>query len=214
MSILAAAGLTAGANLVGGLIGASESRRAAERNANLQREFAQHGVRWRVQDAQAAGIHPLAALGMSPTEATPVHVGANPAAGIPKAADKMFDAVLQEKVQSGRLRAYETMEAKYRAGIKQMEAESMHMNLLEQKENFTKGIRGKKGESRLNPKNLYTYAKDPHSGKIFAIPIQDVGEGTDSSVAKGVFYYGNVRDHGKNIFDWMESGAGNFVERR
>lgn len=30
---------------------------------NAQREFAQHGVQWRADDARAAGIHPLAAIG-------------------------------------------------------------------------------------------------------------------------------------------------------
>jgi len=33
-----------------------------ERNTALQREFAQHGIRWRVEDAKAAGLHPLYAL--------------------------------------------------------------------------------------------------------------------------------------------------------
>lgn len=33
-----------------------------ERNLAAQREFAQHGVRWRVDDARAAGLHPLFAL--------------------------------------------------------------------------------------------------------------------------------------------------------
>lgn len=32
-------------------------------NRDLQREFAQNGIRWRVADAEAAGLHPLAALG-------------------------------------------------------------------------------------------------------------------------------------------------------
>lgn len=32
-------------------------------NIELQREFAQNGIRWKVADAMAAGIHPLAALG-------------------------------------------------------------------------------------------------------------------------------------------------------
>lgn len=35
----------------------------ANRNIDAQREFAQHGVRWRVEDAKAAGLHPLFALG-------------------------------------------------------------------------------------------------------------------------------------------------------
>lgn len=39
------------------------SREQFDRNEALQREFAQNGIRWRVGDAQAAGIHPLFALG-------------------------------------------------------------------------------------------------------------------------------------------------------
>lgn len=48
---------------------------AAKANAALQKEFAQHGVRWKVRDAKAAGLHPLAALGMQPVQATPVYQG-------------------------------------------------------------------------------------------------------------------------------------------
>lgn len=45
--------------------------------AQLQREFAQNGIQWRVRDAQAAGIHPLYALGGSGASYSPsaVHVG-------------------------------------------------------------------------------------------------------------------------------------------
>lgn len=38
-------------------------REINEKNLQQQREFAQSGVRWKVADAQAAGLHPLAALG-------------------------------------------------------------------------------------------------------------------------------------------------------
>jgi len=41
---------------------AASAREQGERNAALQREFAQHGIRWRVEDAKAAGLHPLYAL--------------------------------------------------------------------------------------------------------------------------------------------------------
>jgi len=41
------------------------------RNEALQREFAQHGVRWRVEDAKAAGVHPLFALGGSGASYSP-----------------------------------------------------------------------------------------------------------------------------------------------
>lgn len=56
-----------GAGLVANLFNANENRESAERTAAMnianQKEFAQHGVRWKVADAQAAGLHPLAALG-------------------------------------------------------------------------------------------------------------------------------------------------------
>lgn len=51
------------------------SREDQTRQENLQREFAQNGVQWRVEDAARAGIHPLYALGSngatySPTSLT------------------------------------------------------------------------------------------------------------------------------------------------
>lgn len=64
----------AAGSLLGGIFSDRSSRRAAddvnrqqresvsESNA-LQREFAQSGIRWRVEDAKAAGLHPLYAIG-------------------------------------------------------------------------------------------------------------------------------------------------------
>lgn len=40
-------------------------------NLELQREFAQHGIQWKVNDAISAGIHPLAALGADTMSFTP-----------------------------------------------------------------------------------------------------------------------------------------------
>lgn len=45
-------------------------------NIQLQKDFAQQGIRWKVEDAKAAGIHPLYALGASTTSFSPVSVGA------------------------------------------------------------------------------------------------------------------------------------------
>lgn len=47
-------------------------RDIANQNIALQREFAQMGIRWRVDDARAAGIHPLAALGASGASFNPI----------------------------------------------------------------------------------------------------------------------------------------------
>lgn len=62
-----------------GFIGAKNSADATNRanvaNEEMQREFAQNGLRWKVEDAKAAGLHPLAALGASGYSASPSHVG-------------------------------------------------------------------------------------------------------------------------------------------
>lgn len=70
MSILGAiAGI--GGSIVDSIFGNS----AAEKQADLQKEFAKNGVRWKVEDAKRAGIHPLYALGAQTTAYSPVSVG-------------------------------------------------------------------------------------------------------------------------------------------
>lgn len=45
-----------------------DQERIRQENVAREREFAQHGLRWRVNDARAAGISPLAALGASTSQ--------------------------------------------------------------------------------------------------------------------------------------------------
>lgn len=73
----------AGAQLIGGLLGRQSAKEANEANARnaanniaLQREFAQNAIQWKVQDAEKAGLHPLAALGANTMSFSPVSVGA------------------------------------------------------------------------------------------------------------------------------------------
>lgn len=47
------------------------SREAEDRSNAMQKEFAQNGVTWRVQDAERAGVHPLYALGASGASYSP-----------------------------------------------------------------------------------------------------------------------------------------------
>lgn len=60
---------------VGSIVGAgmSGANAAAINQANYehQKEFAQNGIRWKVADAKAAGLHPLAALGAQTSSYTP-----------------------------------------------------------------------------------------------------------------------------------------------
>ena len=61
----------AAGSVVGGLLGNAASAQASEQNYQAQKEFAQNGIRWRVADAKAAGLHPLAALGAQTPGYTP-----------------------------------------------------------------------------------------------------------------------------------------------
>lgn len=53
-----------------------------EKDRELQREFAQSGIRWKVDDAKAAGIHPLYALGANTVSYAPSPVGIVPEDGL------------------------------------------------------------------------------------------------------------------------------------
>lgn len=74
--------LSAGTTLLGGFLNRSETAKNnqrqlenAEANRALQLKFAQEGIRWKVNDAKDAGIHPLYALGAQTTSFSPVSLG-------------------------------------------------------------------------------------------------------------------------------------------
>lgn len=70
--------ISAASSLVGGLLNKkseaqarADTKAAAAEERAQQKEFAQQGIQWRVADAQAAGVHPLYALGASIPTYTP-----------------------------------------------------------------------------------------------------------------------------------------------
>lgn len=67
--------VSAGVNWFQGNENRKSQEAIAAQNIAAQREFAQMGIRWKVADAQAAGLHPLAALGASTNSFAPVSVG-------------------------------------------------------------------------------------------------------------------------------------------
>lgn len=81
--------IPAAATIIGGLINKRAQSKANQANAQMaaqnieqQREFAQNGVRWKVEDAKRAGIHPLYALGAQTHSFSPVSVGAGAETGL------------------------------------------------------------------------------------------------------------------------------------
>lgn len=74
-ALIAGAAIGAGSSLLGGAIEADQARSISNRQMDLQKEFAQYGIQWKVADAKAAGIHPLAALGANTVSYSPISVG-------------------------------------------------------------------------------------------------------------------------------------------
>lgn len=69
--VTTAAVISAGSNILGGLMG----RKNANAANDMSREFAQNGISWKVADAKRAGIHPLYAIGASTAMPAPVSAG-------------------------------------------------------------------------------------------------------------------------------------------
>lgn len=86
-----------GAGLLGGALGefgannrSEESLAFAREQMAQQREFAQQGVRWRVADAKAAGVHPLYAMGAQVTPYSSVNFSSeSPSYGMAQAVSDM-----------------------------------------------------------------------------------------------------------------------------
>jgi hypothetical protein len=98
-----------GASLGSALLGASSERdaqRRAEQQAQLerdtQREFAQNGIRWKVEDAKQAGIHPLYALGANTVAYNPVAINDTPSNAMANMGQDLSRAINATRTQSER----------------------------------------------------------------------------------------------------------------
>lgn len=131
--------ISAGASLIGSKMSADAQNKAARLNAivqaqenaanrawneqmfdkqtAIQREFAQSGIQWRADDARAAGLHPLAAMGAqtqsfsanvgqsSPSTATPF-AGASMGAGFAAAGADISRALQATRTEDQRVDAF------------------------------------------------------------------------------------------------------------
>lgn len=106
--------INAGANLIGGIFN-RDAQATANENAryqaaidrDLQKEFAQHAIQWKVSDARAAGVSPYAALGVPGASSTPISIGSVPETGIGDALSSMGANLgnVANKVSTGGQRA-------------------------------------------------------------------------------------------------------------
>lgn len=109
--------------LAGGMINATTSKKIAREQMRLQKEFAQNGIQWRVDDAKKAGLHPLYAIGASGASYTPVsqdssamgNAVADAGAYLGKAVDQAIDKPTQKAL------AQENLEFQRRMQFNQLE---------------------------------------------------------------------------------------------
>lgn len=90
---LVGTGISALSSIIGGSMKNDAAEKIAAQNIANQREFAQKGIQWKVQDAKAAGIHPLFALGASTNSFSNVVGGEGLGEGIEKAGQDIGRAV-------------------------------------------------------------------------------------------------------------------------
>lgn len=98
--------ISAGANLLGGVLGQNKQDKIAKQNIQLQKDFAQHGIQWKVEDAKAAGLHPLAALGAQTSSFSPVSVGDSITPSLSAAGQDLSRAVNSTRTDQQRADAY------------------------------------------------------------------------------------------------------------
>lgn len=104
--------LAAGASLAGGFLSSQANSSAAQQQYEWQKQFAKNAIRWKVEDANKAGVHPLFALGANTTSFSPVSVGdTNPYQGMASAGQDLSRAFAATKTSDERafsLRVAET----------------------------------------------------------------------------------------------------------
>lgn len=115
--------LAAGASLLGTFLGNRQREEGQSKEMAAQKEFAQHGLRWRVEDAKAAGIHPVYALGFNGPTYSPVGLGQNDtAAGFSDAGQSIGRAIDATRTEQERQSVRAQMTE--RLGVERMQLEN------------------------------------------------------------------------------------------
>lgn len=125
--------LSMGSDLYGGYMSNEFAADQSLAAANLQREFAQMGIQWRVQDAMKAGIHPLAALGASTHSGQPTIVGDSMGPAIARAGQTLADRITQkyERQIHERMQVAQLENAKREGMILDRQARNLDQDYIE-----------------------------------------------------------------------------------
>lgn len=116
----------AGVSYLGGKKDREFARDQQTLEAQRQEQFARMGVRWRVEDAEAAGVHPLYALGGSGATYTPSPINANFGETFARMGQNFTRAAAAQMTQEQRDMAMEQL-ANLRAQRARTEAETIEI---------------------------------------------------------------------------------------
>lgn len=165
--LTSAAAISGAAAIAGGLINDRSNRRQASADRAMQREFAQYGIRWRVEDAKKAGIHPAVALGASVNGAQPTQIGSQIGDGIERAGRAYLDAKLQSEVTQSDLNQAQINETDSRTALNVEQLNSMKLDAI----------------SRGNIRPLYKLWKDNVTGmgKVWVID-EEAAQGMQGTI--------------------------------
>ena len=91
-------------SILGGILGSSSKKKESQLEYERQKEFAQHGIRWKVEDAKQAGIHPLYAVG-APTTTYAAQAATGTDYGLAQAGQDIGRAIDAKRTHSERDKA-------------------------------------------------------------------------------------------------------------
>lgn len=115
--------ISSASSLIGGGLNAITSKQAGDREYARQQEFAQNGIRWRVEDAKAAGIHPIFAVGANtPTYSPQAAVGTD--YGLSTAGQNISRAIETKQTARERQEMNDLQKALVAAQIRRTDAET------------------------------------------------------------------------------------------
>jgi len=167
--------IAAGANIVGGLMGANSAKKAAKQEYKHQKEFAQNGIQWKAEDARAAGISPLFAMGAPAVSYAPVSSGStNPLSGLASAGQDISRAVDATSSQSQRLDVFTKAAQQLQLQRMGLENELLGSQLAKSRQAPQPGI--------PSPGERYYVEGQPDSGLVKPSPlVQDTPVKRESS---------------------------------
>lgn len=115
--VVASALISGAGSLAGGFVDNYFNEKATDKAWKRQKKVLQNQVQWRVADAVAAGLHPLAALGMSPADGPSVGLGSSLGAGLSDMGQSVGRAAEAMLTPESKLTARMALLAEERAGL-------------------------------------------------------------------------------------------------